>query len=277
VRLTVEARVSVTGLGRAPGSTVLSGGEAGTIVLVRGPEAAVTVENVTLDRGAALGVGNQRAGGGLRCEDAASLTVRSAVFSNNVAYDGGALAATAGCGVDIQDASFLDNTSEDDAGAIRLDDLEATLRDVRFEGNVGRDCGALFLDDADVLIEGAYFAGNVSTDTQGGGILHYYGQLTVRDAVFEGNDANGYGAGMTLFGDADLQDVTFTNNTTTEGGAIYTWTAYGTLTCEGCGFSGNSPDDVATDIGGSYTFGADADFTCDAGGCIGSSNSLLRR
>ena len=85
--------------------------------------------------------------------------------------------------------------------------------------------------------------------------------------MFEANDANGYGGAITLFGDAELQDVRFTDNVTTEGGAIYTWTSYGTLTCVSCSFSGNSPDDVATDLGGSYTFGEDADFTCDAGGC----------
>ena len=267
VRLTVEARVEVFGLGRGPASTVLSGGEAGTVVLVRGAEASVSLENVTLDRGAALGVGNQRAGGGLRCEEGAAVSVRAAVFSNNVAYDGGALAATPGCDVTVEDTTFADNVSEDDAGAVRLDGLTATFRDVRFERNVARDCGALFINEADVLIEGAWFEGNVSTDTQGGAVLHYYGELTVRDATFVANDANGYGGAMTLFGDATLEDVTFTDNTTTEGGAIYTWTAYGELTCAGCSFTGNSPDDVATDLGGSYTFGADADFTCDAGGC----------
>lgn len=267
VRLTVTAAVSVTGDSDDPAHTVLSGGETGTVILVEGAGASVAVSALTLDRGAAFGEGNQRRGGGLRCEAGASVTLRDVVLSNHQAYDAAAMYGSDGCTITAEDVRFVDNRSEDDGGAVRLDASTLTLRRATFSGNRARDCGALFLNESDALIEDSRFEDNTSTDTQGGAVLHYYGDLTVRDSSFVSNQSSGYGGALSLLGDAELSGVSFTDNATTEGGGVYLYPAHGALRCEGCSFSGNTPDDVALEGGGSYTFDGPADFTCDEGGC----------
>lgn len=267
VVLSVQAEVTVLGLGEDPSQTVLSGGGWGTVVEVSGSGAAVVVENLTLDRGSARGKGNDQAGGGLRCTDGAHAQLRSVILSNNQAYDGGGLYGNQGCTVDVDGAVFRDNLSTDDGGAFRVDDSIATVRNSTFEGSAARDGGGLFAWDSDVTLDGVDFVDNHSTDSQGGAVLHYFGSLTVRESSFVDNGSLQVGGALSLFGDTTLDDVRFEGNASNDGGAIFLYTADGALTCTGCGFDDNSPDDIALDIGGSYQLGSDADFRCDGSGC----------
>ncbi len=268
VRLTVTAPVTVLGLGDTPEDTVLSGGESGTVLTAVGSQVALVVEGVTLDRGATDGIRNEQIAGGLTCGDSARVRVVDAVLSHHYAYDGAAIFAKSGCVLELEGVSFSDNEAEDDGGAVRVDTSTGTLTDVSFSGGEARDCGGLFAHESDVAIDGATFSGNLSRDSQGGAILHYYGTLSVRDAVFETNEANGQGGALSLFGDTVLEQVSFVGNRAdTGGGAIYLYPDHGTLTCTGCSFADNQPDDVGVDGVGSYVLGEDADFTCDSGGC----------
>jgi hypothetical protein len=268
VRLTLAAPVTVLGLGETPEETVLSGGEAGTVLTATGEGVDVVVENATLDRGATDGVRNEQVAGGITCADGASVRVVDAVLSNHYAYDGAAIFALTGCALDLEAVRFVANEAQDDGGAVRVDTSTATLSDVHFEGGEARDCGGLFVHDSDVSIDGATFAANVSRDSQGGALLHYYGSLQIRDAVFASNQANGVGGALALFGDTLLDQVSFYGNAADSGGgAIYLYPEHGSLTCSGCSFGDNTPDDVGLEGGASYRFGADVDFTCDVDGC----------
>jgi len=262
VRATITAQVEV--LGETADNTVLSGGEAGTVFVVEG--GSLALEHATVDRGLAREEGNAGSGAGVRCLEGGSVTARSVVFSNHVAYDGAALFGRDGCSVVIEDSVFRGNVVDDDGGAVRVDRGTAVFREVLFEDNEARDGGAMILQESEVSIEGGAFRRNVVRDTQGGAILHYWGTLSASGTVFANNDANGRGGGLALFGDTALTGVSFTGNTTTFGGGIYVYTSDGTLTCIDCAFEDNHPDDVATDIGGSYDFDV-ASFTCDASGC----------
>ncbi|HJN77764.1 MAG TPA: right-handed parallel beta-helix repeat-containing protein [Myxococcota bacterium] len=264
VLLTVEATVEVLGLGSEPARTVLSGGESGTVLVVEGAD--LSVENVTVDRGLAREEGNAGSGAGLRCLEGGTVRVRDAIFSNHSAYDGAGMYGRDGCSLEVEDTVFRDNEVTDDGGALRVQKSSAVLRNVTFEDNEARDAGAVILQESDVVIEGATFRGNHVRDTQGGAILHYWGTLSITDSVFEGNDANGRGGALSLFGDTTVRSTSFSDNHTDYGGAIYVYTTDGTLTCEDCSFSGNEPDDVATDLGGSYDYD-EASFVCDESGC----------
>ncbi len=268
VRLTAAAPLTVLGLGATPEETVLSGGESGTVLTARGAGVDVVVENATLDRGATEGVRNEQLAGGITCAEGASVRVVDAVLSNHYAYDGAAVFAMSGCVLDLEGVRLTANSAEDDGGAVRVDTSSATLTDVRFEGGEARDCGGLFVHDSDVSIRGAAFADNSSRDSQGGALLHYYGTLQIEDATFETNVANGVGGAVALFGDTFLDRVSFVGNVAdTGGGAIYLYPDHGTLTCTGCSFADNSPDDVGLEGGGSYDFGDGVDFSCDTDGC----------
>ncbi len=267
VKLTVEASVAVVGLGLTPEHTVLSGGEQASVITVSGPY-ALSVENVTLHRGAALGSrNNDRSGGGLRCDADADISLRDVVMSDNRAYDGAAFYAGAGCHVDAESVTLRDNVSEDDAGAARFDNASGDLRDLYVENNSARDAGGLLLHESDVVIDGGVFSGNVTTDSQGGGLLHYFGTLAISRTVFEANDANGQGGGLSLFGDTVLTEVAFVDNIATYGGGVYHYGSYGTLTCAGCTFDGNTPDPVQSDVTGSFEPEDAGDFVCDEAGC----------
>lgn len=267
--LTVEASVSITGSGSRPGHTVLSGGESGTVVVVQGAGAAVALSQLTLDRGAARGEGNQERGGGLRCEEGARVTLADVVLSDNTAYDGGGLFAGQGCTVVGSGVRFTGNSTEDDGGAFRAEGAEVSLSGATFEDNDGRDGGVMIAWESVVALAGSTFAGNRSRDSQGGALLHYDGVLTVEDSRFEGNEALTVGGAASVFGEASFRRVDFVGNTATEGGALYVYPAYGTLACEDCSFSGNAPDDVGVEGVGSYDYegAGEVGFVCDGAGC----------
>ena len=117
-RALIRADIHVEGYGDAPEDTILSAGEQGTILDVTGPEVLMTVSNLTLDRGAGLDVDHNSGGGGIYCEEA-SVLGEDLVFSNNFANDGPGMYTTS-CDFELNRATFVDNLSEDDGGALTL-------------------------------------------------------------------------------------------------------------------------------------------------------------
>ena len=265
--VTVRAAVRVVGGSADPLDTILSGGESGSVLVVEGAGAALTVERVVLERGAARGERNAAAGGGLRCTDGATVSLSDAVVRDNFAYDGGGLYGGRGCTLTVERVRLDGNQSGDDGGALRLDDATATLVDVTISNSTARDGGAVLAWQSALRIQGGRFEGNTSTDSQGGAILHYSGDLSVSGTTFRDNRSLEVGGALASFGPATLVDVRFERNASTEGGAAYVYTTNGRLDCTRCSFARNQPDDVALDVGGSFDFGEDVDVVCDAGGC----------
>jgi len=262
----VEAVVTVRGLGDGPEETVLSGGESNTVLAVDG--GVLTVEKLTLDRGAARGEGNQQAGGGARCTGGGELVLREVIVSSSTAYDGGGVYGGDGCSVTIEDAVFTDNTATDDGGALRFDDSTVWMSGVQVSGSLAKDGGALIAQDSALALADVHFADNRSTDSQGGAILHYWGTLEISDSTFSANSSLMVGGALALFGQTLLEGVVFGANESERGGAIQHYPEHGSLQCVGCSFEDNAPDDVALEGGDAYTFGSEASFSCDSGGCV---------
>lgn len=263
VLLHVTSQLVIEGMG--PERTVLSGGEQGTVVHVTGEGAFADVRDATLDRGYSRGDRNEGSGAGVRCDEGANVSVTNAVLSNHDAYDGAGLYARDACHVELDGVAFVDNFAEDDGAALRIDSGTGTLRDVSFSGSSSRDGGAVILDASTVEIEGATFSANVSRDSQGGGVLAYWSDLTIRESVFEGNDANSVGGALALFGETALFDVTFRGNTAYEGGTVHLYPDHGDLSCTGCVFEDNSPNDLG--VQGVGVYAGTTDFVCDSAGC----------
>ena len=260
-QLVVTADVVIEGAG--PEQTVLSGGETFTPILVE--DADVTVRDLTLDRGAARSEeGNAGSGGALRCVEGGHVRMENLHLTNNTAYDGGGAYARDGCALTVDRCHFNENRSIDDGGALRVNFGEATIRDSTFTQNAARDGGALIFHESTVLIEGSTFTDNESTDTQGGALLHYFAPLTIRSSHFEGNRSLSYGGALGLFGETTLEDVSFEGNASTWGGGVVLYPP-NTLSCAGCRFTDNDPDDVQLYDGDSYTISGD--FICTAEGC----------
>ncbi|MCP4807591.1 MAG: hypothetical protein GY913_10305 [Proteobacteria bacterium] len=263
VLLHVTSQVVIEGM--TPARTTLSGGEQGTVVHVTGEGAHASIQHATLDRGYARGDRNEGSGAGIRCDEGADVSVRDAVLSNHDAYDGAGLYARDGCDVQLDGVAFVDNYAEDDGAALRINKGSGELRDVTFTGSTARDGGAVVLDASDVLVDGAVFESNTTRDSQGGAILAYWSTLSIRDAVFEANDANSVGAALALFGETTLEDVTFRSNTAFSGGVVHVYPDHGALTCTGCAWESNTPADLGVQAVG--TFEGLADFVCDGDGC----------
>jgi len=275
-RVLLRADIAVVGLGSTPGDTVLSGGESGTIIDVAGPDVAVSISNVRLDRGAGLDVEHNSGGGGVYCEQDGAVTITDTLFTDNTANDGAGLYAR-DCLVTIAASSFEDNVSEDDGGALTLWTSTATLSDVQFLRNTSLDGGAAALFDSQVSASNVVFSDNTGANLSGGVWSHQteagLSMLTLTDATFSGNVNNGsshYGGGLIVVGAATLTRVTFTGNSAALGGGLYV-EPNATVDGTDCDFSGNTPDDIyaSTGSGGgsSYTAGSGYSFSCSGGSC----------
>ena len=261
VRLAVTADdLHITGAGRD--ATTLSGGEQGTVVRVVGGE--LTLTDVTIDRGRALGAGNEARGGGLFCDEGAELTLERLTLSNNRAYDGGALFAT-DCTVEGDDLLFTGNRADDDGGAIAVySDGALTFTNTTFSGGSARDGGAVFLWGGTLSLVDGRFDANVASD-KAGGLLNYQSQVSLVDVQFTDNESGGGGA-IHSAGHTDLERVTFSGNVAPLGGGLLVF-ASATTRGVACVFQGNEPDDVNSSVG-SYVFPEVLDFFCDSNGCV---------
>ena len=271
-RVVVRADVHVLGLGQAPADTVLSGGEQGTILDFEGPERLMTVQNLTLDRGAGLDVEHNSGGGGIYCAEEGSVLVEDVVFSDSVANDGPGM-YTWGCTVDIQRSEFRDNIAEDDGGALTLWYSTAVLDQVVFEDNEGLDGGAIAAFGSTLTGSNLEIRGN-SAHNFGGGMWAQDTALTLTDSVFEDNDNDGTNGGGLLYDGegAELTRVGFRDNSgVIDGGIFLYWDA--ALSCSECSFQDNSPNDVwvsdyePEDYGHAYEVGETASFSCANNAC----------
>jgi hypothetical protein len=270
-RVLIRADVAVIGLGDSPAQTILSGGEAGTILDISGPDVLVTVDNVTFDRGAGLQVEHNSGGGGIYCDQEGTVFVQDAIFSNNFANDGAGMYAQS-CTLNVSAASFVDNLSDDDGGAFTVWDSTVDMADVDFQSNDALDGGAMAMFDSVVNISRATFADNTGSNFSAG-IWVYQSDIRLTDVTLQGNvnDGSDYGGGLIVHGSAVLERVTFQDNSAPLGGGLFVY--YGaTVDGNDCDFSGNTPQDIyaARTEGGGTSYDADSDysFSCHDDKCF---------
>jgi hypothetical protein len=269
-RVLIRANITVIGLGNSPADTVMSGGESGTILDVLGPDVTLHVENLTLDRGAGLDVDHNSGGGGVYCEQEGVVTVQNVVFSNGFANDGAGM-YTQSCTIDMVDVTLENNLSEDDGGALTFWHSTATLDNVTISDNEALDGGAIAIFGGNVTIKNSWIENN-SAINFGAGIWVSNGIIAISDTTITGNDNTGsdFGGGLLIYGDAVLERVKFTQNSSPKGGGIY---VYYQSTVDGtdCDFSGNTTDDIYVDdgtgSGPSITAGANYSFSCANNAC----------
>ncbi len=272
-RVLVRADTTVTGLGAAPEDTIMSGGLAGTILDVAGPNVTLNVSNVTLDRGAGLDPDHNSGGGGVYCEQEGVVNIDNAVFSANEANDGPGIYIQ-DCVLNVTNTNFHDNVSEDDGGAVTIWNSTATFDQVEIRDNESLDGGGMAVFSSEFTASNLTIADNRASGFAGG-IWLYDSSMSLTDSVISGNDNEDgmYGGGIIVYGSATLERVEFQDNTATRGAGVF---VYYKSTVEGtdCGFSGNSPDDlfasdgtaeggIAYEAGGSGTSFSCANNACE--------------
>lgn len=269
-RLLLRADIDVVGLGPDPEATILSGGESGTILDISGEGVLVNVRNLSFDRGAGLDVDHNSGGGGIYCEDFATVVGEDLRFTHNFANDGSGLYAQ-DCDISLTRADFTDNVSEDDGGALTLWFSTATLNQVRAEGNEGLDGGAMAWFYSDVVAQDLAIIDN-SAGNFAGGVWVYDSTIELHGGEVRGNETpSSQGGGLLIHGTATLDGLTVADNLAEEGGGIFVY-YFATVHASGLDFAGNSPEAVwvadFSEAGGvALDLSDDAAFECADNAC----------
>jgi len=267
--LVAHANVTVKGLDATPDTTILSGGELGTIIEVSGPY-TLRVENVTLNRGAGLDVEHNSGGGGIYCEGEGRVEVEGAVFSQNFANDGAGLYAQY-CAVDVQNSLFHDNLVDDDGGALTLWFSTGLLYNVIFDNNTGLDGGAMAVFQSDLEVYNTTYSNNTS-DNFAGALWVHESSATIVDSVFDANtNLDTQGGAMLLNGSISLNRVEVTGNSAPRGGGVFVYWESDVLGTSVL-FRDNSPEDIFvadySTAGGESIWGnEDYSFFCEENAC----------
>src|ERR687885_848835 len=136
----------------------------------------VTLRNLTIANGKAIGIGEEGAGGGIRTASGTTLTVENSQLRNNASSGSGGGAIWGGfrSTTTVVNSQFTGNdgtlgTDERGGGAIALkSESHLTVRDSQFTNNKGINGGAINSLLSSLTVENSTFANNDSTP---GGLL----------------------------------------------------------------------------------------------------------
>lgn len=176
---------------------------------------------ITNDHGGAIRV----AGSGVK------ISISDAGFYSNMTLDssdnthGGAIYADGyDCEITVKNSIFEGNYSEDNGGALYINDGELTAYNCAFHNNSCLDDGgAVYIEsDSKVFLENCIFTDNRS-DGQGGAVYCNSSDGTRLSGKYKNNSAGGAGGALFVNGEAvSIQDIEITGNITGDrGGGLY--------------------------------------------------------
>ena len=227
--------------------------------------------------------GNNAAGGGaVYVFGSDRLDVDGATFSENTggATGGGAIYAEASATVNITDATFDQNSTTGSGGAMYFkESVAGTITDTDYTDNTAGYGGAMILFGANVTMTRGEVSGNTATGGNGTVYLRQGGSnetgtLTVNGTAFENNVAPS-GAAIYVNANAVLTttNATFTGNgnatDTNDGGAIFVYTG-GAIDLTGGSFASNT----AKSSGGAIYLNGTATAELDGVGFTGNAGGL---
>ena len=173
-------------------------------------------------------------GGAIYVQGHLSLT-NGSVLNNTAALSGGGI-YNSGPTMQITNSTIQGNTTQANGGGIGLETKNgiypeliisgSTMSQNQATGVLSRG-GGLYMYGVSAAIQNSNFLNNTSAG-DGGGLYYsapFFGlTLTVTNAVFDGNAAaaiNGYGGGMYLYGQTQVNSAQVTHNTAYSGAGIY--------------------------------------------------------
>lgn len=142
------------------------------------------------------------------------LEINASTFTNNTAFDGGAIYKLGAGAFSLTGSTFTGNSTRDDGSAIFFwVATNATVSDTEFVQNAAGDAGAVHSDASNPTLTRVTFDRNTA-GFGGGGMANYFGSnSTVTNSTFSGNSAT-YGGGMyNYFASSPvLTNLTFSGN-----------------------------------------------------------------
>jgi len=185
-------------------------------------------------------------GGAIYLHSGSSAIIRDCEFADNTAVTGGAIAIGDGNDARIRDCVFTNNTAtHPDAlggGAIHGNYDVSIVSGCRFEGNTAYNGGAVLLYYYQTTIRDCEFLnGNAATSDGGGISLEFSPCATVQLCTFTENVAHDGGGVGCFVSSALIEDSIFAGNAATaEGGGLWAQADDAGPTVTGCTFQGNT-------------------------------------
>ncbi|MFE9254839.1 right-handed parallel beta-helix repeat-containing protein [Streptomyces sp. NPDC006879] len=150
--------------------------------------------------------------------------IENSTLSQNVAYDGGAVFNAPGAELAVTKSKLTHNTATNTGGALHQG-AQAVIKDSLFSDNrsEGESGGAIYNLDTDLRVLRTAFLRNLAADDGGALINKGSGTLTMKDAKIRDNNADSYGGGLYVEGNALIEDTYIEANVATNarGGGIY--------------------------------------------------------
>jgi hypothetical protein len=175
------------------------------VVVTDGADAETTLRGVIVEQGNANGDDLSRNVGGGLYNDEGRLTVRNVTFRDNRAVAAGGLYDTSGV-TRLEAVTFENNQAFDGSGggAVFDTDGQIQLRNVTFRQNEATIFGGGLYNLTNLTATAVVFEENLADGEEagvgdGGGLNSAFGQLTIRNAEFIGNEANDAGGGAVVF------------------------------------------------------------------------------
>lgn len=218
---------------------------------------------LTMKGGSVVGCVTNDHGGAIRVAgDGVKISISNAGFYTNMTYDstdnshGGAIYADyENCEINISDSIFEGNYSEDNGGAIYVNDGRLAADNCVFaENKCLDDGGAVYVErDSTVSFDNCRFTGN-SADGDGGAVYCNSSDGTRLSGKFTGNSCGGNGGAVYVNGDAVcIADAQIKGNSSSDfGGGVYVDEMYdlnvqGLLIVRDNKSSKNAKDDIFLD------------------------------
>ncbi|WP_296894419.1 Ig-like domain repeat protein [uncultured Methanobrevibacter sp.] len=158
----------------------------------------------------------------------ANATVLCSNFTNNNAYDGGAIYIGSATGyTNITGSTFADNGAINNGGAINLVASSVTVNESNFYDNSAVNGGALYVggEGTTNFVYSSAFVNNTATSGRGGAIDWVAAKGEIIGSNFTENSAE-YGGGV-YFGlkskNSQIKNVIFTGNSATKNGGAIDW------------------------------------------------------
>jgi hypothetical protein len=152
-----------------------------------------------------------------------------ASFTNGDSGYGGAVYATSGSTVTIEDMEFSENTVDNGGGAVYIRESVVTISGSTFADNTAPQGtfnsnsgygGGAYFTDSEVEMSDCEFVNNHSDVV--GGAIYTNAESVFTDVLIEGNDSE-WGGGIYGRSGLELVEVTLTGNTASESGGGLRW------------------------------------------------------
>ncbi len=205
-----------------------------------GPTGDLTLNQLTVYNGSALGGVTARRGGGIY--NSGNLVLTTCILRSNSSVGRGAGIYSVGsfANLDLTDCLFEGNISSDYGGGIFNGDSELTCTDCRFEANSAVRGAGMWNAGAFELVD-CVFRSNISSGAGCG--LFNSGDGAVTDCLFVDNHGEGIGGGMWNSGTSVLRSCRFIRNSAFTAGGFRN---YGDPLLMDCSFIGNIAWGVST-------------------------------